>query len=215
MDIEDVAAWLAENCDPDLPDRIPVSEAGVFLDEADEAAYDAFEAIGFHATRTQIRPLGGVEHGFLVHFTHDPDAVAAHGLHGIRDLSALGLTFEREGKEPGGVNFAYPTDGADLEAGATPNERGMHYGDAAFVFAARFVRIWHRGDGQEQALFCGAEFDPDAAVRLDYEADWEGIEAGLPRAERREWRVAGGELTTLTDAVERAASMLEALPPAP
>lgn len=223
-DLEGFAAWLAVNR-RDLPDVWPERDSE---DEEDAALLAEMDALDMSMSDVQMRVEGDpeVRYGLLVHFTHDADGVLEHGLLGVDDHRRIGLTWDMDagpgmsasvgGKTGPGFNFAFEAigDGSDGWAGEASG-----YGDEAFVFPAGYVRVWHRGDRQVQAVFLGEEADLSQAVRLrrDAAAGWE--QRDEEPSDREEWLVSGREdegPMTLAEALQAAAEELgHARSPAP
>lgn len=109
----------------------------------------------------------GIEYGWLVHFTERFDHIKANGFRGVQDHRLLGQTRNiKHDVGPNGYNYAFPIPSKEASYEQSRNSGIESYGDKAFAFKARYIRVYHKGDRQIQALFLSSEFDPTNAIEL-------------------------------------------------
>lgn len=203
MRLGELHRWMTENCRTDLP------RSAIRPDWSDDpedwADYeDDLEALGaadMSLTADAFWPVAAPMTGPVVHFTHDPSEVLSEGLHGVPDASRLGLTTNMA-KNPDGFCFGYPARSDDAAAALDPQvfddgDVGAGYGDTALVFKAEHILAGHRGDGDTQAIFEAASFDPARCVvmtRTDNPEDED-----FPADERLEWCVSFPDGTAIDE----------------
>lgn len=108
-----------------------------------------------------------IEYGWLVHFTEQFDQIKADGFRGVQDHRLLGQTRSiKQNFGPNGYNYAFPIPSKEASYEQSRNTGIEAYGGKAFAFKARYVRVFHKGDRQIQALFLSSEFNPTSAIEL-------------------------------------------------
>lgn len=148
----DPSAWLETASDADIVRfREHLESSGSFDGGTNSPAYE-------HLVYNRL-----VKPTWLVHFTDEPDSIAADGFkHGFEDMIGLGLTTESHRKRGPGYNFAFILGLKDARDAARGNwgAGDSRYGTHAVVFWGGGVEAWHIGDEENQIVFWGPEVSP-------------------------------------------------------
>lgn len=115
---------------------------------------------------------GVVKNQWLIHFTDDPNGIAANGFkYGMDDMDRVALStwFSDKSKEMGGYNFAYLL-GDFVRYGEVRGGGSPKYGKHAVIFRASGIKVWHSGDDEPQIIFRGSEARDIMPIYHEYSA---------------------------------------------
>ena len=122
-----------------------------------------------------------VEYGWLVHFTEDSNGLKSTPMQGVADFRQLGQTrgMARGGRTNEGFNYAFPVPSkeASYESSRSPTSGMDPYGGDAFIFQAPYIRVYHTGDKQVQAIFQSSSFKAAEAIHLQAETNFDQYRA--------------------------------------
>lgn len=201
MDLTQLHAWMTENCRVDLPRSVTKpwgsDELSDWADYEDDLK--VLMDCDMSLTRNGMHPVSGPRTGVLVHFTDHPAEIFSTGLRGTSDIEKLSLTKDRT-KDDGGFCFGYPAKSDDAANTLEPQdigygEWGSGYGDTALIFEAEHILIDHRGDGDRQAIFEAASFDPRSCVVMTRQDNWN--DQDFDAKYRQEWSVSSPDGSVL------------------